>query len=156
MAFEIVRRRPPTRALHFGAALLLSFGPGCAHQPRGAAADYTIGGTITYRERVALPPDAVVEVRLSDVSRQDTAAPVMAETTILPAGAQVPFSFDLRYDPEKIQPEHTYAVRATIRSGGQLRFTTTTAHHVITRGNPKHVDLVLASVAGAGGTSSPR
>ena len=45
-----------------------------------------VTGTVDYRERMALPPDAVVEVRLSDVSRQDVAAPVIAETTVLPEG----------------------------------------------------------------------
>ena len=47
-----------------------------------------VTGTVAYRERMALPSDAVVEVRLSDVSRQDVAAPLIAETTVLPAPAR--------------------------------------------------------------------
>ena len=78
-----------------------------------------VTGTVAYRERMALPPDAVVEVRLSDVSRQDVAAPVIAETTILPEGRQVPIPFELRYDPGKIEPNRVYALRATIRSAGR-------------------------------------
>lgn len=95
-----------------------------------------VTGTVAYRERMALPPDAVVEVRLSDVSRQDVAAPVIAETTILPEGRQVPIPFELHYDPGKIEPNRTYALRATIRSAGRMMFTTTTAYRVITQGNP--------------------
>jgi putative lipoprotein len=105
-----------------------------------------VTGTVTYRERIALSADAVVEVRLSDVSRQDVAAPVVAETTVRPAGRQVPIAFELRYDPSKIEPNRTYAVRATITSAGRMMFTTTTAYLVITQENPTQVNLVLQRV----------
>jgi putative lipoprotein len=105
-----------------------------------------VTGSVTYRERSALPPDAVVRVQLSDVSRQDAAAIPVAQMTLTPAGRQVPLQFELRYDPKAIDSTHTYAVRATIESGGRLIFTTTTANTVITRGRPTHVDLVLAGV----------
>ena len=42
----------------------------------------SIPGTVNYRERVALPPDAVVEVQLFDVSRQDVSLTVITETTL--------------------------------------------------------------------------
>jgi putative lipoprotein len=111
-------------------------------------------GSLTYRERVALPPDAAVEVRLSDVSRQDAAAQVIAETTFATAGKQVPIPFELSYDASAIQPNHTYAVRSTIRSGGRLIFTTDQAYHVITRGNPRQVDLSLMRVRAPGSSDS--
>ena len=107
-----------------------------------------VTGRVTYRERSALPPDAVVRVQLSDVSRQDAAPIPIAQATLTPAGRQVPVPFELRYDPDAIDSTHTYAVRATIESGGRLIFTTTTANTVITRGRPVHVDLVLAAVPG--------
>lgn len=102
-----------------------------------------ISGTVTYRERMALPPDAVVEVRLHDVSRQDAEAPLLAETVVRPEGRQVPLPFELRYDPARITPRGAYAVRATIRSGGRTLFTTDAVHRVITEGNPTKVDLLL-------------
>ena len=105
-----------------------------------------VTGSVTYRERSALPPDAVVRVQLSDVSRQDAAAIPVAQATLTPAGRQVPLPFELRYDPTAIDSTHTYAVRATIESGGRLIFTTTTASAVITRGRPTHVDLVLSGL----------
>jgi putative lipoprotein len=40
-----------------------------------------------------------------------------------------------------------YAVGATIRSEGQLLFTTTTVTRVLTQGNPSRVDLMLSTVA---------
>jgi len=97
---------------------------------------------------MALPPDALIQVQLSDVSLQDVAAPLITETTVKPEGRQVPLPFELRYDPAKIDSKRSYAVRATIRSGGQLLFTTTTAAPVITRGNPSRVDLMLVSTGG--------
>jgi putative lipoprotein len=80
------------------------------------------------------------------VSRQDVAAPVIAETTVLPEGRQVPIPFELRYDPGKIDAKRTYALRATIRSAGRMMFTTTTAYRVITQGNPTQVNLMLERV----------
>ena len=124
------------------ASLIAGCGPYHGTAPSGAA----VTGSVTYRERSALPPDAVVRVLLSDVSRQDAAAIPVAQATLIPAGRQVPLPFELRYDPAAIDSTHSYAVRATIESGGRLIFTSTRANMVITRGNPTHVDLVLAGV----------
>lgn len=114
---------------------------GCVATDKGV-----VRGSVAYGERAALPPDAVVEIRLSDVSLQDVAAPVIAETTIASAGRQVPISFELRYEPGRIQPNRTYAVRAVIRSAARMLFTTNAAYHVITQGNPSQVDLWLVRV----------
>jgi putative lipoprotein len=121
---------------------------GCAPYHSTPPSDAVVTGSVTYRERSALPADAVVRVQLSDVSRQDAAAIPVAQATVTPAGRQVPLPFELRYDPAAIDSTHTYAVRATIESGGRLIFTTTTANLVITRGNPTHVNLMLAGVPG--------
>lgn len=110
------------------------------------ASDSVVSGTLAYRERMALPTDAVVEVSLSDVSKMDVTAPVIAKTTVSSNGQQVPLLFALRYDPGRIEPNHTYAVRAVIRSAGRVLFTTDSAYHVITQGNPTHVDLMLVRV----------
>jgi len=140
--------------LSFCAAALLGLAlAGCAvpgaRSTRADAGEAMVTGTVVYRERMALPPEAVVELRLSDVSRQDVTAPTIAETTVLTKGRQVPISFELRYDPDKINPDRTYALRATIRSAGQMIFTTTTAYPVITQGNPMQVNLMLERVIAA-------
>jgi uncharacterized membrane protein len=101
---------------------------------------------VTYHERSALPPDATVNVRLSDVSRMDAPAPVVAETTFASAGKQVPLSFALSYNPSRVEPNHTYAVHAVIRSAGRMIFTTDRAYPVITGGNPTRVDLTLVAL----------
>jgi putative lipoprotein len=129
-------------------ALLPLIVAGCGPYHGTPPSRAAVTGSVTYRERSALPPDAVVRVQLSDVSRQDAAAIPVAQATLTPAGPQVPLPFELRYDPKAIDSTHTYAVRATIESGGRLIFTTTTLSTVITRGRPTHVDLVLAAVPG--------
>src|SRR5262245_30017565 len=105
--------------------------------------DGLLKGSVVYREPVTLPADAVVEVKLYDVSMQDGGAPLIAQATMTAAGRESPLSFELRYDPKKIQPARWYALRATIRSGGRLLFTTDTVRRVITHGNPTQVDLRL-------------
>jgi putative lipoprotein len=134
------------------AVVLLAAMIGCARNPESPA-DGTVTGTVAYRDRMVLPPDAVVQVHLSDVSRQDVAAPVLAKATIEAAGRQVPFPFELRYDPRTIEQTHSYAVRATIRSAARLLYTTDTHAPVITRGNPAHVNLLLVRVGGAAATA---
>ncbi len=102
----------------------------------------SVTGTVTYRERIALTPEAVVGVQLLDVSVADASAKLIAEQTIKPQH-QVPIPFELIYDPAVIDERFTYAVRATIRERGRLMFTTDRSYRVLTRGSPSHVDLVL-------------
>ena len=123
---------------------------GCARNHESSAGG-KVTGTVAYRERMALPPDAVVQVQLSDVSRQDAPAQVVAETTITPAGRQVPIPFELHYGADAIDQRHSYVVRATIRSGDRLLYTTNTAAPVITRGNPMQVPLMLVRASGTAG-----
>lgn len=101
-----------------------------------------VTGTVTYRERIALPADAVVHIQLLDVSLMDVSAKQLAEQTVIPQH-QVPIRFELAYSPQEIDERMTYAVRATIRSGDKLLFVTDRSYPVLTRGKPKHVDLVL-------------
>jgi uncharacterized lipoprotein YbaY len=93
-------------------------------------------GTVSYLQRMALPPNAVIEVVLADVSRADAPATIIATQTITAAGKQVPFPFELTYDPAVIQPQYTYAVQARILVEGKLRFISTQRYAVLTNGKP--------------------
>jgi putative lipoprotein len=112
----------------------------------GGSAGAQVTGTVTYRERIALPLTAVVKVQLIDVSRADAPAVVLGEQLIETAGKQVPFSFVIAYDPAGIDERMSYAVQARIEAGGRLLFISDQRYAVITRGAPKHVDLVLKAV----------
>jgi putative lipoprotein len=107
-----------------------------------------IRGTATYRERMALPPGAVLAVALLDVSRADAPAETLAEARI-PVLGQVPVAFALAYDPARIQPGHSYAVRGTIELDGAVMFRTDTIHPVLTGGAGESVELRLVRAATA-------
>lgn len=106
-----------------------------------------ITGTITYPQRIALPPDAVVVVTLENISRADVPAAVVAEETFQTAGQQVPIPFSLDYDPTAIEESDRYAVRAKIFYGNELSWTSTIVYPVITQNNPTtDVDLLMEQI----------
>jgi uncharacterized lipoprotein YbaY len=106
----------------------------------------TVTGTVTYLQRMALPPDAVIEVKLQDVSLADARAKTIADQKITLGNRQVPLPFELKFDPAKIDPKHSYSVRATILMEGQPHFVTDKAYAVLTQGHPSHVELILQQV----------
>jgi putative lipoprotein len=89
--------------------------------PSTARPDPTLTGTVSYRERIALPPDATAEVVLEDISIADRPAVEIARATVAPAG-QVPIPFRLHYASDRIEADHRYGVRAAIlwRSGARM------------------------------------
>lgn len=107
-----------------------------------------VTGTVSHMQRIALPPTALIKVQLADVSRADAPADVLGEQVIKAAGKQVPFTFEIGYDPARIDARHTYAIQARIEVDGKLRFVNDQLYAVITRGAPVHVDMVLNAVDG--------
>jgi putative lipoprotein len=128
------------------ASLILLIASG-AVQAGGTPATQTVGnlmvtGTVSYRERIALPPDAEVLVQLRDVSLMDVAAKLISEQIIKPEHS-VPIPFSLPYAAQDIDERMTYSVFATIRSADRLLFVSDRSYPVLTRGNSDHVDLIL-------------
>lgn len=111
--------RPFFLAFLFVASLTLS---GCLDQDTSTdKALKTLKGEVFYRERMMLPPGSTLTVTLEDVSRMDVAAETLASRTYTPDTAP-PYTFTLEFDPEQIQPNHRYVLRARIESGDQLMF----------------------------------
>jgi len=109
----------------------------------GAASAGTLSGSAAYRERMMLPPDAVFEAQLQDVSRADAPAAVLGRTRLDPAGPP-PFRFEIAYDDGAIRPGGRYSVRATVTHRGQLLFTTDRFYPVLD-GRSVPLDLLLVS-----------
>ena len=105
-----------------------------------------IRGTATYRERMALPPGAVLTLALQDISRADAPAETLAEARI-PITGQVPIAFALPYDPARIRPGRRYALRGTIELDGRVMFRTDTIHPVLTGAAGEAVELRLVRAA---------
>jgi putative lipoprotein len=128
--------------------LLVSMQTGVAGQNAPAAdAAGTVTGVATYRERIAMPKNAVFEATLADVSKMDAPAETIG-TAVMENPGNPPYHFSISYDPRRIVDNHSYAVRATIKIGGELAFTSDTSYPVITRGNGKEVNILLKSAGG--------
>ena len=132
--------------LRFAAALLSALPPSsCAMTgtDSGEAANQwvTVSGSITYRERIALPPDAQIEVRVDDVGLADAPSKTVARQAFGADGQQVPIAFLIRFDRSAIEPRHSYAVAARITGAdGRLMFITDTRHS-LALGTASEIDM---------------
>ncbi len=110
------------------------------------AAGGNLTGTVTYLERIALTPDAVIHVELQDVSSGITS--VIAAIDINAEGRQVPIPFELAYDPAAIDPAGTYLLSANISQAGQIIFASPTGVPVLTNGAPtSNVEIIVSNAA---------
>jgi uncharacterized lipoprotein YbaY/uncharacterized lipoprotein NlpE involved in copper resistance len=94
----------------------------------------SLSGTASYRERIALPPDAVFEAVLIDAAIADG-----------------PARFTIPYRDTDLNPRGRYSVRATVRSGDRLLFTTDTFSPVLSGGPSQPLTLQLVPM----GTGRP-
>ena len=103
--------------------------------------------TVTYRERILLPPGHVLTVDVEDVTRADAPALILSEHREALDGRAPPYRATLSFPSSLIDQRHTYVVRAEIRDpAGALRFTTDTRHTVLTNGAPASAEIVLVGV----------
>jgi para-nitrobenzyl esterase len=137
----VARRLRTLAALTAAGAILFVTGQACAQ----------VHGTATYRERIALPPEAIFEATLEDVSRADAKADVIGKAIERPGNP--PFAFEILYDASKIDPKRRYVVRARILMGNTLLFTTDQHYPVLTSGNGNEVALTLRRIGQAPGDS---
>jgi|GEM_PF-2231300 len=109
------------------------------------AAPQSVTGTVSYLQRIALPPNATLVVKLLDVSKMDVAATVVAKKVYTNIG-QVPVKFSLPYTLAQIAGSSTYAVDAEIRYGGKTRWRPKQQYRVITNGSPDIVEIIMTQV----------
>lgn len=74
----------------------------------------------------------------------------MGTARLEPAG-QPPFPFEITYDPQRIRPDRSYAVRAWVTHKGRLLYTTDRIYPVLTRGHGNAVEVLLRPVPGQSG-----
>lgn len=109
----------------------------------------SIAGSVTYRERMALPEDAELTVQLLDVTLADAEAVTLAEQTLVPE-QQVPIDFALDYDAAELSTDGRYALAAEIVDAEGTPLWATVDPHSVELGEnaePEAVELVLQRVA---------
>jgi len=84
------------------------------------AAKIDLPGQVTYRERVALPDQAMLEIQLVDQTLPSLPPRLDVKAAIGPG--QVPLAFNLNFDDSIIIPEHSYALIASISAQDRLLF----------------------------------
>ncbi|QRK10856.1 YbaY family lipoprotein [Archangium violaceum] len=117
-----------------------------AETPAEAPAETQVTGSVTYRERIALTPDAVVQVEVVESSPGEGSETVVGEQTLQSPG-QVPIRFSVTVPSERIRPGATYVVRARITDAGRV-YTTPTPVPVLTQGHSSQDVTVRVRVGG--------
>lgn len=117
--------------------------PSAATQP--VIQQPNVSGTAWIRQKVALPPDAVLTVTLSDASLADAPSKVISQKVTRTEGKQAPFSFVLPYSPADVQPNARILLSAAVTVNDKLVFITDTVQQVINNGGTK-ADLTLVPV----------
>jgi putative lipoprotein len=96
-----------------------------------------ITGSVSYRERIALPANSVITIRLDDISVAGRAAELVSELRFVTGTRQVPINFRLPYMDSAIQKGRRYQIRASIHTENQLMFASNTAYPVVNNGIKK-------------------
>jgi Heat shock protein len=123
------------KLIHVVLALLLLAGPAMAD-------NLTLSGTVTYRERIALPPGAQLRVTL--VALPD-GRPIAGASATIPAIGQVPLNYALNVRTKL--STGPYGLVAEIRGGGRILFRN--AQPVpVDPAMPAPIDILVRSVPG--------
>ncbi len=117
-----------------------------------------VTGEIMYKERIALPDDAVVTVQIQNISLMDAPAEVLGEQAYVTEGKQVPLPFAVSYNPDEIQENIMYGLSIRIEAAdGTLLFINDTAIPVITNDNPTSgivAEVIMVNSPAAGEDTS--
>ena len=117
-------------------------GTGTAQPAPQPQASMEVTGSVTYRERIALSPAAVLQVEVVEAGTES----VVAQQTYQSPG-QVPLRFSVTVPGERIRSESTYLLRARITDGSR-NFTAAQPIPVMTLGNPHQDVQVLVRSGG--------
>jgi putative lipoprotein len=102
-----------------------------------------LSGTVSCRERVALPSMATLRVELVDASAREARSALVGEESYWITRGKFPMDFRIAYDPARIDPGHVYIVRARVMDGDKVLLTSTVPYPVLTRGAPRTIDIVV-------------
>jgi uncharacterized lipoprotein YbaY len=110
-----------------------------------------VRGQVACRERISLSSQAVLTVRLRDVTFP-TWQNVQVGQHVTPNPPHPPISYTIDFDPSTIYPDHKYAIDAWLLDRGQVVVQTATATPVNPLNATSPIQLTLVK---PGGASSP-
>ncbi|TCL10257.1 putative lipoprotein [Shimia isoporae] len=108
----------------------------------GLAEMLDLEGSVVYREKIAMPSGAMVEVTLQDISLADAPSVELATVVIRPEG-QVPVDYRLVYDSGMVKAGHRYAVQAKITVADDVIWRTTQVFPALGENDPERVDVMV-------------
>ncbi|MCG8450451.1 MAG: YbaY family lipoprotein [Pirellulales bacterium] len=101
-----------------------------------------ITGTVTYRDRSALPRDAVMTVELREILQRGR-QPITVARQTYNVGRQVPIPFTLEYDPTQVDSRRHYVLHANISGNGRQLYTLRQDAPVLNPSAPADLQLML-------------
>jgi putative lipoprotein len=124
--------------------LLLAVSCAAPEGDSGEAGTDEITGSVTYRERIALPPDAVLHLMLHDLFGEGGEGPVRIVDAALPMeGRSVPFGFRLALDDASVRPGGVYVLTAWIEADGKAEFAAQRLLPALEDGAPRDLSILL-------------
>lgn len=112
----------------------------------GGPKTHEVSGQALYRERIMLPPESRLEVKVQDVSKADAPAETLAMLARGDLGAP-PYAFSFQIPSDQVEAGHRYSVRAAIYHQDQLLFTTDQNHAVLAGEDDSKLMLVMKRVS---------
>jgi len=118
---------------------------GCSIPPGTVPSSPFVTGSVTYRERIALTPDAVIEVRILSGHGPDGRTLASSRTT---DPVQVPFAFAVPVSSGNVPGDGKISVSATISDRGRLAWMTPApVPFTLGRGDSDVGTIMLTAVA---------
>jgi putative lipoprotein len=125
-----------------GLLTVLCLLPGGVHAA-GQSSFIEIKGSVSYRERIALPPAAVLKLMIQDTSRVDTQSRALTEQVIELNGRQVPVAFQMLLDRDLLRQGARVTLSARIEHQGRVLFINDRSYPVLKDGQPVPLNVVL-------------
>ena len=116
----------------------------------------SVSGRAVLPQGATLPRPALFTVRVEDIARAGAPARLLSEVkqTLLPTEAALDFHIEVA--PQTLDPRARYALRVSLHEAGQLRFTSTQMHPVLTSSAQPEKDrglLIALSAVGPVGVT---
>jgi putative lipoprotein len=102
-----------------------------------------IQGSVTYLARIALPPDAVLTLRVQDRSRNGKSILTLSEQSIELNGLQVPVPFQITIDRDLLGKKSRPFITARIERKGKLLFIEDKVYPALPDGQPEAGEIRL-------------